>query len=110
MQLTDKHCVPCEGGARPLSISAENELLKETPGWEIVRLLEHKIRKVFTLKDFAEAIEFVNEVAKIAGREGHHPEMHINFRKVTVELYTHAILGLSENDFIMAAKIDEINI
>jgi 4a-hydroxytetrahydrobiopterin dehydratase len=108
MALTDMHCIPCEGGTAPLSIAIEDELLKQVPGWEIDRLFEHKIKKTFTLKSFPGAIDFVNKIAAISEREGHHPELYINFRKVTVVLYTHAILGLSGNDFILAAKIDGI--
>ena len=108
MRLTDKHCLPCEGGTNPLSNSAENELLKEIKAWEIDRTFVHKIRRVFTLKNFLKAIEFVNVIAKVAEQEGHHPDIHISYRIVTIELYTHAILGLSEIDFIMAAKIDSL--
>ncbi|MBN1307810.1 MAG: 4a-hydroxytetrahydrobiopterin dehydratase [Chitinispirillaceae bacterium] len=108
MDLTKKHCVPCEGGTSPLSNNVEDELLKKTPGWIIDRLLEHKIKRVFTMKTFAKAIEFVNKIATVAEQEGHHPDLYISYRKVTVELCTHAILGLSENDFIMAAKINEL--
>lgn len=108
MDLTKKHCVPCEGGTSPLSNSAEDELLKMAPGWIIDRLFEHKIRKIFMMKTFPEAIEFVNKIAIVAEREDHHPDLYISYRKVTVELWTHSILGLTENDFIMAAKINEL--
>lgn len=108
MNLTDKYCVPCEGGTSPLSKIAEDEFLKQAHGWEINRLFEHKIRKTFTLKSFAGAIDFVNKIACVTEQEGHHPEIHINYRKVRIEFYTHAIQGLSENDFIVAAKINEL--
>ena len=106
MELKDKHCVPCERGTNPLSDTVEDELLRSAKGWEIDRAAVHKIRKVFTLRDFGEAIDFVNHIAKIADREGHHPVLHIFYKRVTVELYSHEIVGLSENDFIMAAKIE----
>ena len=108
MTLSERRCVTCGSGMDPLSYDAEDALLQQVPGWEIDRLFEHKIHKTYILTSFAEAIDFVNKVAVIAQQEDHHPELRINFRKVTVELYTHSISGLSENDFIVAAKIEEI--
>lgn len=107
MVITEKHCTPCEGGT-PFTNDTEDEYLKMTPEWEIERLFEHKMRKVFFLKTFMNAIDLVNKIAAIAEAEGHHPELRINYTKVTVEIYTHAMLGLSENDFILAAKIDAL--
>lgn len=82
------------------------ELLKQIQGWELVE--GKKIRKVFEFKNFKQAMEFVNTVAAIAEQEGHHPDIHISWNKVTLELWTHAIKGLSENDFIVAAKVEKI--
>jgi 4a-hydroxytetrahydrobiopterin dehydratase len=107
MDLTKKQCKPCEGGT-PFSSETEDEYLIQTPDWTIERLFEHKIYKVFTFETFMQAIDFVNKIAAIAETEGHHPELHINYKKVKVELYTHAMMGLSENDFILAAKINEL--
>jgi 4a-hydroxytetrahydrobiopterin dehydratase len=107
MALKTKHCRPCEGGTPPLKNEKEDKLLKQV-GWEISRTGIHKISRQFVLKDFKEAIGFVNKVAEIAEQEQHHPNFYISYKKVTIELYTHAILGLSENDFIVAAKINAL--
>ena len=113
MDLTKKHCVPCEGGTPPLPENKEDELYKEIPTWLLLRdpgtTNVHKLRKQFKFKDFLEAIAFVNKVAPIAEAEGHHPDIYIFYNKVQLDLYTHAVGGLSENDFIMAAKIDALS-
>ena len=107
MTLGDKHCVPCEGGTKPLSIVQAKELLKQVPGWAPGE--DGKwIVKQFKFGDFVEAMAFANKITPIAEREGHHPDLHISYGKVVVELSTHAIKGLSENDFILAAKIDAL--
>lgn len=108
MQLSQKHCVPCEGGTPPLPIDQEEILIKKVSSWLILRNGNHTLRKQFTFKNFQKAMEFVNKVAKIAEKEGHHPDIYIFYNKVQLDLFTHAVGGLSENDFIMAAKIDEI--
>lgn len=100
--------MPCEGGTPPLSDEQEKEYLEKISGWNLIREEEHKIRKQFTFKDFNGSIEFVNKIARVAEREQHHPDIYIFYNKVQIELFTHAVGGLSENDFIMAAKIDEI--
>ena len=105
MNLTEKKCKPCEGGVLPLTEDQANELLKQIPEWTIK---DGHVYRQFKFKDFKEAISFVNKVAEIAEQEQHHPNIKINYNKVSIELYTHAINGLSENDFIVAAKIDEI--
>ena len=105
MDLTQKHCVPCEGGVPPLTDEEEDTLMKELEGWDIERKGVHRIFKTWLLPTFMEAIDFVNKIARLAEEEGHHPELIINYRRVTVELSTHAILGLSENDFVLASKI-----
>ena len=105
--LESKKCVPCEGGTLPLPAVAIDEYQKKLKEpWDYKN---NKISKKFKFKDFKLAIDFVNQVAKIAEDEGHHPDIHvIDYNKVIIELWTHAIGGLSQNDFIMAAKIDEI--
>lgn len=104
MKLIEKKCVPCEGGTLPLAKGKIEEYMKEVQGWEAG---DNKvIEKIFAFKTFRESIDFVNQVATIAEQEQHHPDIHIRYRKVTLELTTHAIKGLSENDFIMASKID----
>ena len=103
--LISKKCVPCEGGTPPLEAEKIQEYLKELEGgWEV---REGKmIARRFKFKTFRESIDFVNRVANLAESEGHHPDIIIRYNKVTMELSTHAIGGLSENDFILASKID----
>ncbi|OHA68641.1 MAG: 4a-hydroxytetrahydrobiopterin dehydratase [Candidatus Wildermuthbacteria bacterium RIFCSPLOWO2_01_FULL_47_18] len=106
MALTDKKCVPCEGGVQPFTESQINDYLAQLKTeWEVVAFI--KIKKQFKFKDFKEAMAFVNKIAEIAEKEGHHPDITINYNRVTIELSTHSIGGLSENDFILAAKIEE---
>ncbi len=108
MALTEKKCVPCEGGAQPFTEAQIKEYLSQLkPGWEV--LDNKKIKKQFKFKDFKEAIAFVNKVADLAEEEGHHPDIRIfGYKNVEIELSTHAISGLSENDFILAAKIESL--
>ena len=106
--LSAKRCVPCEGGTKPLSGEKISAYQPKVPDWAVSEdgLF---ISRDFRFKDFKEAIAFVNEVADIAEFEGHHPDMSVHgYRSVRVTLSTHAIKGLSENDFILAAKIDKI--
>lgn len=107
MDLMSKKCVPCEGNIAPLTAEQAGEYLPQVKGWE---LTEHaaKIRKEFVRKDFNEAMAFVNAVAAVAESEDHHPDIHIFYKRVILELWTHAIGGLSENDFIVAAKINAL--
>ena len=105
MNLTQKKCSPCEAGTPPLEEDKINELLKEIPAWT---LKDGHLYKKFKFKNFVEAMGFVNAVAEIAEQEGHHPDFSVHYNKVEAELWTHAINGLSENDFIIAAKIDNV--
>jgi len=109
MDLAKKHCVPCVGGTPPMSEREEDSYTKKTELWFIVRDGTHKIRRQFKFKNFKDAMKFVNRVAEIAEKEGHHPDIKIVYNKVELELFTHKVNGLSENDFIMAAKIDNVN-
>jgi 4a-hydroxytetrahydrobiopterin dehydratase len=104
VNLAAKKCVPCEGGTPPLKGEKIQEYVKEVSGWEVKE--NKRIEKTFKFKTFRESINFVNQVAAIAEQENHHPDIHIRYTKVTLELTTHAIQGLSENDFILASKID----
>src|SRR3989344_4985216 len=106
MSLLNKRCVPCEGGVKPFSSAQIKDYLQETPKWKV--LDGEKINREFKFKDFKEAMIFVNKVANLAETEGHHPDINISYSKVSLKLFTHAIGGLSENDFILAAKIDQI--
>lgn len=107
-QLTQKKCVPCEGGVPKFSPEEAEEQIKHLEGWEITHDHE-RIQKSWVVTDFLAAMRFFEKVAEVAESEGHHPDLHlVQYRNVTVELWTHAIGGLSENDFICAAKIDEL--
>jgi 4a-hydroxytetrahydrobiopterin dehydratase len=107
MALTDQKCVPCEGGMMPLTIQEAETLMKEVSGWTLSGDAR-KISREFKFKDFAGALAFANNVGAIAEDEGHHPDLTVKWGKVGIELSTHAIGGLSVNDFILAAKIDRI--
>ncbi|MBI1971616.1 MAG: 4a-hydroxytetrahydrobiopterin dehydratase [Candidatus Wildermuthbacteria bacterium] len=103
--LSSKKCAPCEGGVQPFGAAQINDYLAQLKTeWEVVAL--RAIKKQFKFKNFREAIAFVNKVADIAESEGHHPDITINYNRVAVELTTHSIGGLSENDFILASKIE----
>jgi len=106
MDLTKKHCIPCEGGMPPLDPERVPNYLKHVPSWTSPD--SKKIIKEFKFKDFKEAMTFVNKVAGLAESEGHHPDIYIFYNVVRLELSTHAIGGLSENDFILAAKINKL--
>lgn len=108
--LARKHCVPCEGGTLPLTNDQEEDLMRRVDSsWTLFRGQSsaiHRLRKQFKFKHFKEAMVFVNKIAEIAEAEGHHPDISLSYNKVRIDLYTHAVKGLSENDFILAAKID----
>lgn len=108
MDLTQRNCVPCEGGTPPLPDEKEEELIKQVQDWILVHDETHKITRQFRFKNFKEALLFVNKVGELAEQEGHHPDIKIVYNKVQLDLFTHAVGGLSENDFIMAAKINQI--
>ncbi len=108
MNLTQMKCEPCEGGVDPMDFVKEEKMLQEVPKWEIKRDKTHQISRTFSFDDFNQSMSFVNEVARIAEEEGHHPNIHIFYNEVELVLYTHAIGGLSQNDFIVAAKVDEM--
>jgi len=104
--LSSKRCIPCEGGTPPLTAQEVENFLKEVSS--IWKLEGNKIFADFKFKDFKLAMKFINKVADLAEIEDHHPAIEVNYNKVKLVLWTHAIGGLSENDFILAAKIDEI--
>ncbi len=107
MPLAEKKCVPCEGGVPPLSSIEREKLLQELTGWQIEA--EKKLAKVFKFSDFKSAMDFATKIAAVADKENHHPDLFVKGGELKVELWTHAISGLSENDFILASKIDAIN-
>jgi 4a-hydroxytetrahydrobiopterin dehydratase len=106
--LTAKHCVPCEGGVPPVEKAEAETLLAGLPGWKLTHDGK-RIRKDWTVKNFLVGIDFFQRVAALAESEAHHPDLHLEgYRQVWIEIWTHAIGGLSENDFILAAKIDQL--
>lgn len=105
MGLADNKCVPCRGGVPPLPPARVQELLKEVGrGWALNK--ESHIERLYTFKDFAQALAFVNKVGAVAEAEGHHPDLYLAWGKCKVEIWTHKISGLTESDFYLAAKAD----
>lgn len=105
--LTQKKCVACEGLVDPLNRVEAEVLLRQTPQW-MLSDDAGRISREFSFKNFLEAVTFVNKITALAEEEGHHPDLEVGWGRVLVKLTTHAIKGLSENDFILAAKIDAI--
>ena len=105
-ELSQKTCRPCKGGQDPLKPEQIDRLKSEAPDWEVVD--NHRLRRQWDFPDFSTALEFVNEVGDLAEQQGHHPDIQLGYGKVVIEMHTHKIGGLSENDFIMAARIDRI--
>jgi 4a-hydroxytetrahydrobiopterin dehydratase len=106
MLLADKHCVPCKGGTPPLKGKQLDDLHREISEWDVVN--EHHLKRTFKFPDFVQALAFVNKVGEVAEKEGHHPDILLSWGKAEVTTWTHSIDGLSEGDFILAAKIDKI--
>ena len=103
--LSRKTCIPCRGGVPPLTAGEIAPLMEQLGDtWRVVD--GHHLEKVFENESFAASLDFVNRVGALAEQEGHHPDLHLSFRKVTVTIFTHKIDGLTESDFILAAKID----
>lgn len=103
--LASRDCVPCRGGVPPLQGTEIQNLLKELAGWEAVE--DHHLRKLFEFKNFREALEMVNRVGSLAEEQGHHPDISFGWGRAEITIWTHKIDGLTESDFILAAKIDE---
>ena len=107
-QLQAKRCVPCEGGVPKLTPEEAEEQIKALSGWTITHNHE-RIRKEWVVKNFLAGLSFFQGVAQVAEEDQHHPDLHlVGYRNVAIEIWTHAIGGLSENDFILAAKIDQL--
>src|SRR5437879_6036425 len=102
--LADKHCVPCRGGVPTLKGEELQKYVEQLSGWKVVD--EHHIVKTFLFPDFLQALAFVNRAGTVAEEQGHHPDLLLTWGKVEVKTYTHKIDGLTESDFILAAKID----
>jgi 4a-hydroxytetrahydrobiopterin dehydratase len=105
-QLADKKCVPCRGGVPPLKGKELAALHKSVPQWNAVN--EHHLKREFKFPDFKQALAFVNRVGDLAEEQGHHPDILLAWGKAEITLWTHKIDGLTESDFIMAAKIDRV--
>jgi 4a-hydroxytetrahydrobiopterin dehydratase len=104
--LADKTCVPCRGDVPPLRSEELEELHRQVPGWELVE--EHHLKRKFRFDNFRDALIFVNEVGGIAERQGHHPDIEFGWGRAEIMIFTHKIDGLSESDFIFAAKVDRL--
>ena len=105
--LSQKSCVPCKGGVPPLSQDAVVALLRQVGGWNASH--DHaRIEKTYRFSRYPETIAFVNRIADVAEGQNHHPVLHVGFRELTVEIWTHKIDGLTESDFVLAAKLDAL--
>jgi 4a-hydroxytetrahydrobiopterin dehydratase len=103
--LSNRKCVPCEGGVPPLGQAEIEKLMPQVSGW---RIAKGKLVRHVEFDDFLTLMDFVNDVAQIAEEQGHHPDFSVHYNKLDLELWTHAIDGLSENDFIMGARINAL--
>ncbi len=106
MSLARKECIPCKGGVPPLKGEELKQLKEQVDGWDVIE--EHHISKTYKFPNFVKALAFVNKVGEIAEEQGHHPDIFLTWGKVSIKTWTHKIDGLTESDFILAAKIDEI--
>jgi len=104
--LADRHCVPCRGGVPPLRGEALRQLSAQLSFWKVIE--EHHLTKTFLFPDFKTALNFVNRAGELAEQEGHHPDLCLSWGRVDVKIYTHKIDGLSESDFILAARLDRV--
>jgi 4a-hydroxytetrahydrobiopterin dehydratase len=105
-ELADKQCVPCRGGVPALKGADLETLHKSVPDWTIVN--EHHLQREFRFPDFKQALDFVNRVGAVAEEQGHHPDILLAWGKAGITIWTHSVDGLTESDFIMAAKIDRL--
>lgn len=105
MDLTAKHCIPCQGGTPKMRPEEIAEYFRSLQGWSVH---DDRLEKQYRLRDFVAAIRFVNAIAELAENEGHHPDFCVHYATVDVAIWTHKIGGLTESDFILAAKIDEL--
>lgn len=110
MNLTKKKCIPCEDKSiQPFDKKQARLFMREIPHWSIDSKAK-KISRTWLFEDFVTAMKFIKKIAIIAEREGHHPDIFVSYNKVVIDLWTHSIKGLSENDFIVASKIDAIKL
>lgn len=106
MSLAEKQCVPCRGGVAPLAGEALEAIKSQVPEWRVVD--GHHLTRSFTFPDFKTALDFVNRAGAVAEEQGHHPDLLLTWGKVDVKIWTHKIDGLTESDFILAAKLDRL--
>ncbi len=106
MKLSEKNCVPCKGGIPAFDSDQIANYLKEVKGWAVVE--NHHLTKTYSFPDFKTGLAFVNRVGELAEQQDHHPDISLSWGKVRIDIWTHKINGLSENDFILAAKCDEL--
>jgi 4a-hydroxytetrahydrobiopterin dehydratase len=104
--LAQRDCVPCRGGVPPLQGDQIRELLAQLDGWQVIN--EHHLQKIYKFKDFRESLGFVNRVGALAEEQGHHPDICFGWGKADITIWTHKIDGLTESDFVLAAKIDRL--
>lgn len=104
--LASRECVPCRGGVPPMQSDEIKKFADQLKGWEVVE--EHHLRKLFEFGDFREALAFVNRVGELAEEQGHHPDISFGWGRAEITIWTHKIDGLTESDFILAAKIDKL--
>ena len=104
--LASKTCIPCRGGVPPLKGAELAALAVQVPQWKVVE--EHHLEQAFTFPDFRQALGFVNQLGNLAEEQGHHPDIHLAWGMARITIWTHKIDGLTESDFILAAKIDEL--
>jgi len=105
-RLAEKHCIPCRGAVPPLTGEQLSPYAEQLPDWKIIE--EHHIARTYRFPDFKQALDFVDRIGAVAEAEGHHPDLCLSWGKVEVQIYTHKIRGLTESDFILAAKIDQM--
>ena len=105
-ELSERQCVPCRGGVPPLKGEEIKNLLRQLEGWQVAN--EHHLQRTYRFRDFRESLQFVNRVGELAEEQGHHPDICFGWGKADVTIWTHKIDGLTESDFVLAAKIDKL--
>ena len=105
-ELADRQCVPCRGGVPPMKGEQITEMSSQLPDWQVVN--EHHLQRLYRFKDFRETLDFVNRVGELAEEQGHHPDVCFGWGKADITIWTHKIDGLTESDFVLAAKIDKL--
>ena len=106
-ELAERQCVPCRGGVPPMKGEQINEMSSQLPDWQVVN--EHHLQRNYRFKDFGESLDFVNRVGELAEEQGHHPDICFGWGKADITIWTHKIDGLTESDFVLAAKIDKLH-